>query len=182
VLPNALNAMLAKLDSSRGDAASRFPANPKAVKAIRALPAPTGVYSVPTVMVSTTYDPVVNPGNQDLYYTKLTASAKANGVTLAAGQYYTVPPADGWTKFQPGAKGPDAAASAAGASSGVGHCNWTEGGGIQIINGVAALNRLVNNPTQKGVKSANRLMWGTVGVNGDGFYQPPALKRPKLAK
>jgi hypothetical protein len=98
-----------------------------------------------------------------------------------AGQYYTVPPADGWTQFQPGAKGPDAAASAALATSGVGHCNWTEGGGIQIVNGVSALNRMVNNPTSKGVKNANRLMWGTVGVNGDGAYQPAALKRPKLA-
>lgn len=181
VLPNALNAMLAKLDSSKGDAASRFPANPAAVKAIRALPAPKGVHTVPTVMVSTTYDPVVNPGNQDFYFKKLAATAKAKGTSPVAGQYYTVPPADGWTQFQPGAKGPDAAASAALATSGVGHCNWAEAGGNQIVYGVSALNRMVNNPTPKGVKSANQLMWGTVGVNGDGFFEPPALKRPKLA-
>ena len=115
-------------------------------------------------MMSTTYDPVVNPGNQDLYYKKLTASAKAKGDARSwpASTTRSRRP-NGWTQFQPGAKGPDAAASAALATSGVGHCNWTEGGGIQIVNAVTALNRMVNNPTTKGVKSANRLMWGTVG-------------------
>jgi hypothetical protein len=182
VMPNLLNAMLATVDSSKGNAAIRYAANPKAVAAVRALPAPKGVYTVPTVMLSTTYDPVVPAGNTGLYYQKLVASAKKAGKPAIVGQYYTVPPADGWTVFAPGAKGPDAAASAANATSGVGHCNWAIDNGVQLVNAVTALNRLVNNPTTKGLKGANRLMWGTVGVNGDGMYEPTPLPRPRLPK
>ncbi len=88
--------------------------------AIRAMPAPKGMYTVPTVLLTTTYDPIVPAGNTDAFYAKLMASAKAKKVAARVGQYYTVPPEDGWTKFAPGAKGPDAAASMAGATSGVG--------------------------------------------------------------
>jgi pimeloyl-ACP methyl ester carboxylesterase len=182
VMPNLLNAMLAKLDSTKGDAAARFAANPKAVKAIRALPAATGVYKMPTVLLATAEDPVVPAGNSSAYAAKLQASAKKAGTTPIMGQYYTMPPPNGWTVFAPGAKSPDSAASAAGATTGVGHCNWTLDGGQQVVNAVSALNKMVNNPTTKGVKAANRLMWGTAGVNGDGFYEPAALKRPQLAR
>jgi pimeloyl-ACP methyl ester carboxylesterase len=181
VLPNALNAMLAKLDSTKGNAALRFPASAAALKAVRSLPAPKGVYSVPTVLIADTYDPVVPAGNSDWYYNRLVASAKAKGKAVQVAQYYTVPPADGWTQFQPGAKGPDAAASAALATSGVGHCNWTVGAGVQVVNAVGALNRIINVGGTKGVKKANQLMWSTVGVNGDGAFQPPLLPRPNAA-
>jgi pimeloyl-ACP methyl ester carboxylesterase len=181
VMPNLLNAMLAKLDESKGNPALRFPANPAATAAVRALPYPKGVYTVPTTMITTTNDPVVPDANQSSFATKLMASAKAKGVQAMVGQYYTVPPADGWTTFAPGAKGPDAVASASKATSGVGHCNFAVGGGVQMLNAVSALNRMVNNPTPKGLKRANQLMWGTVGVNGDGAYQPAPLKRPQLA-
>jgi pimeloyl-ACP methyl ester carboxylesterase len=180
VMPNLLNAMVAKLDESRGDAAVRFPANPAAMKAIRSMPAAKGIYSVPTVLLTTTYDPIVPAGNTGMYYSRLAATAKAKGVVPSIGQYYTVPPADGWTVFAPGAKAPDAAASAANATSGVGHCNFAVAGGDQLVNAVSALNRMVNVRGTKGVKGANRLMWATVGVNSDGAFEPEALKRPGL--
>jgi pimeloyl-ACP methyl ester carboxylesterase len=181
VMPNLLNAMLAQLDASKGNAAARFPANPVAMKAIRALPAPKGVYWHPTALLTTTYDPVVPAGNTGFYYDKLAKTAEARGVTPSIGQYYTVPPADGWTTFAPGAKGPDAAASAAKANSGVGHVAFSIDGGVQVVNALSALNRMVNVPGARGVKNANHLMWATVGVNSDGAYVPDALKRPNLA-
>jgi hypothetical protein len=181
VMPNLLNAMLAQLDSSKGNPAARFPANPVAMKAIRALPSPKGLYFGPTVVLSTTYDPVVPAGNSAFYYDKLAKSASARGLTPSIGQYYTVPPADGWTTFAPGAKGPDAAASAAKVTSGVGHVNYAVDGGVQVVNALSALNRMVNVPGAQGVKNANRLMWSTVEVNGDGAFVPDALKRPNLA-
>lgn len=182
VLPNALNAMLAKLDASKGDSAARFPANPAAVKAVRALASPKGAFVMPTVLLSTDADPIVPAGNTDFYSKKLAASAKAKGKTALVGTYYTMPPPNGWTVFDAGAKGPNAAASAAGATTGVGHCAFTIEGGVQLVNGISALNRMVNNPTPRGVRNANALMWGTAGVNGDGLYEPAALKRPALAK
>lgn len=173
-----LNAMLSTLDASRGNATVRFPANPKAVAAVAALPKPTGKYGVPTVLMTTTYDPLVFSGNTGEMYDLLKASyakSKAAG-PFKVGVYYTVPPENGWTQFDPGAKGPNAAASiAALGGSGVGHCVFTD---AQLLSSVAALGRMVNAKTGKQVKAVNRLMWGTAGVNGDGAYAPPPLKRP----
>lgn len=181
VLPNALNAMLAKMDSTKGNAAARFPANAAALKAVRSLPAPKGVYSVPTLLMSTTYDEVVPAGNTENYYLKLMASAKAKKVALGkAVQYYTIPPEDGWTTFDTGARGPNSAASAAKSNSGVGHCNWAVGGGIQPVTAITALNRLVAAKSTKDIKAINRLMWSTPGVNSDGQFIPEPLKRPGL--
>jgi hypothetical protein len=186
VMPNLLNAMLAQLDSTKGDANARFRANPRAVKAINALPGPKGDYVVPTLMTTTTYDPLVFSGNTDLYFKELVASAKKQGKTPVVAQYYTVPPkvpgSDGWTVFQPGAKGVDVAASTANAISGVGHCNWTVGDGVQVVNSVRALSKLVADPSVKGIKAANKVMWHTTLVNRDPFYQPPRLKRANLAR
>lgn len=182
VMPNALNAMLASLDASKGNAAVRFAANPAAVKAIRALPAPKGTYTGPTVLLTTDADPIVPAGNSAFYAKALAASAKKQGETALVGSYVAMPPPDGWTVFDPGAKGPNSAASAAGATTGVGHCNFRLDGGVQLVNSVTALNRIVANPTPKGLKSANHLMWATAGMNGDGFYEPAALKRPALAR
>lgn len=179
VMPNLLNAMLATLDSTKGSTTARFPANPAAVKAIASLPAPMGTYSMPTVLLSTTYDPIVPAGNTGWYHDKLIKSAKKQGVLARVGAYYTVPPADGWTTFDPGAKSPNAAASAAKATSGVGHCNWAIDGGVQVVNAFKALERMVAKDKPAAVRQANRLMWATVGVNGDGFFEPEPLKRPR---
>ncbi|MHB1213317.1 MAG: hypothetical protein ACYC0W_13845, partial [Candidatus Nanopelagicales bacterium] len=178
VMPNALNAMLAKLDESRGNAAARFPANAAALKAVRSMPAPKGKYKVPTLLISTTFDPVVPAGNTENYYLKLQKSG--SGRMVKALQFYTIPPEDGWTTFDAGAKSPNSAASAAKATSGVGHCNWAIDNGIQMINAVTALNRLVNAKTVKQIKAINRLMWSTPGVNSDGAFIPEPLKRPGL--
>ncbi len=180
VIPSPLNTMLATLDSTRGNATARFRASVAAVRAVRSLPAPAGVYNMPTVLLADTYDPIVPVGNSGWYASRLAASAKKKGVTPLVGQYYTVPPANGWTVFAPDAKSPDAAASAAGANSGVGHCNWTVDGGVQVVNAVSALNRIMRQMNSRGVRNANALMWSTVGVNGDGGYEPPALPRPLL--
>ncbi|MDO8308437.1 MAG: alpha/beta fold hydrolase [Actinomycetota bacterium] len=178
VMPNALNAMLAKLDESKGNAAARFPASAAALKAVRSLPAPKGVYKVPTLLISTTFDPVVPAGNTENYYLKL--HSKQGNRMVKALQFYTSPPEDGWTTFDAGAKSPNSAASAAKATSGVGHCNWAIDNGIQMINAVTALNRLVNAKTVKQIKAINRLMWSTPGVNSDGAFVPEPLKRPGL--
>jgi len=117
VITDPLNSMLAALDASRGDAAKRFPANPKAVAIVNALPAPKGVYSVPTLMLSTTYDAVVPAGNTGDFFASMQMSydkmnKKKRGPFKAAA-FYTIPPVDGWTSFAPDGKAPDAALSVA---------------------------------------------------------------------
>lgn len=179
VMPNALNQMLGKLDSSLGNPALRYPANPAAVLAIKALPAPKGTYGTPTVMMTTTYDPAVPDGNTGEFLDLLKASwtkAGSKGV-FKAQAYYTVPPAAGWTQFAPGGKSPDAAASiAALGGSGVGHCVFTNS---QILGAVSSWSSITNATTADQIKAANRKMWVIVGVNGDGAYKSPPLKKPK---
>ena len=178
VMPNALNAMVAAMDASVGDASKRYAANPAAVAAIRALPAPKGTYKVPTVLMTTTYDPAVPDGNTGYYYDSLKASyAKSKSkAPFKAAAYYTVPPVDGWTKFEPGGKAPSTPLSiAALGGSGVGHCVFT---GEQLIGSVATLDRMVKAKTAKAIKVANRAFWQVPGINGDGGYTPDPLKRP----
>lgn len=178
VLPNALNAMVAAMDASVGDASKRYAANPAAVAAIRALPAPKGTYKVPTVLMTTTYDPAVPDGNTGYYYDRLKASyAKSKSkAPFKVAAYYTIPPVDGWTKFEPGGKAPSTPLSlAALGGSGVGHCVFT---GEQVIGSVATLDRMVKAKTAKAIKAANRGFWQVPGVNGDGGYTPDPLKRP----
>ena len=178
-MPNALNQMLGKLDSSLGNPAVRWPANPAAVAAVLALPAPKGTYTSPTVMMTTTYDPATPEGNTGDFLDKLRASWTAAGSkgTFNAVAYYTVPPADGYTKFAPGGKSPDAALSiAALGNSGVGHCVFTP---AQVIGALAAWSSITNAKTADQIKAANRKMWTIVGVNGDGQYEPAPLKKPK---
>ncbi|MEI6362920.1 MAG: hypothetical protein WCP95_12390 [Actinomycetes bacterium] len=180
VMPNALNAMIAALDASRFNAAARFPANPKAIAAVRAIPAPRGAYGVPTVLMSTTYDPAVPAGNTGWLHDRLLASYNKGPVSgpFKVLTYYTVPPADGWTQFDAGAKGPNSAASVvAMGGSGVGHCQFTP---RQLEGAVLAWLAIarVQNGTQ--IKAINRQMWQVVGVNGDGGFQPDPLKRPGL--
>ena len=84
---------------------------------------------------------------------KLTASyAKQNKNTrgmFKAAEFYTIPPADGYTKFAPGAKAPSAALSVAAlGNSGVGHCIYTP---EQTLKAVVALNKMVNAKTAKKV-------------------------------
>jgi len=178
IMPNALNAMLAKLDSTRGDAAARFPASAKAVAAVTAIPAAAGAYSGPEVLMSTTYDPAVPAGNTGWLSDRLKASFKKGGgnVTYQVSTFYTVPPADGWTQFDAGAKSPNSAASiAAMGGSGVGHCVFTAN---QWLGAVSTWGKVTNATTASKMKAANRGFWQVPGVNSDGFYAPDALKRP----
>jgi len=178
-MPNALNQMLGKLDSSLGNPDVRWPANPAAVAAVLALPAPKGSYTSPTVMMTTTYDPATPEGNTGDFLDKLRASWTAAGSkgTFNAVAYYTVPPADGWTKFAPGGKAPDDALSTAAlGGSGVGHCKFTA---AQVIGALSAWSSITNAKTADQIKAANRRMWQIAGVNGDGGYAAPRLKNPK---
>lgn len=184
VIADPLNSMLARLDSSVGNPAVRYAANPKAVAIVNALPAPKGVYKVPTLMISTTYDQVVPNGNTGAFMDKLTASyKKMNKKTrgnFKAASFYTIPPEDGWTKFAPGGKAPDAALSyAALGNSGVGHCVYTTD---QLLGAVRGLNAMVNAKTAKKVTSAKRIVYAVPGVNNDRMYIPDPLKKPLRAR
>lgn len=178
-----LKVMLGTLDASKGNATVRFPANAAAVAAVKSLPAPTGKYSVPTVFLSTTFDSIVPAGNSFEFHALLAASAKKQGKLLRSSQFYTSPPEDGWTSFQPGAKAPDTALSVAKLNgSGVGHCVFSTDNQVQWINAVAALNSMSNAKTARDIKKINHTMWLTPGVNGDGFFEPDPLKHPALAR
>ena len=184
VITDPLNSMLARLDSTVGSTTARYPANPKAVAIVNALPAPKGVYKVPTLMISTTYDQVVPNGNTGAFMDKLTASyKKMNKKTrgnFKAAAFYTIPPEDGWTKFAPGGKAPDAALSiAALGNSGVGHCTYTTD---QLLGAVRGLNAMVNAKTAKKVTSAKRIVYAVPGVNNDRMYLPDPLKKPLRAR
>lgn len=177
IMPNLLNAMLAKLDESKGNAAARFPANLAAVKYVNNLPGPDLDYTGPVVQMTTMYDAIAPAGNQQMGYDALRSSARlAKVATPRIANYYTEPPADGWTTFQPGAKGPDSAASEAKATSGVGHCNFALGGGTQLVGAVATLNRLVNAKTPAQVKAAIASGYRIPQVNPDRLYLPERLK------
>ncbi|MDC1474038.1 lysophospholipase [Candidatus Nanopelagicales bacterium] len=184
VIADPLNTMLGVLDSTRGSTTARFPANPKAVAIVEGLAAPTGTYKVPTVLITTTYDTIVPAGNTSAYMEKLTASyAKQDKNTrgmFKAAAFYTIPPADGYTKFEPGAKAPNAALSVAAlGNSGVGHCIYTP---EQTLKAVVALNKMVNAKSAKKVVAAKRFLYSTPGVNKDRLFQPAALKQPSKTK
>jgi len=180
--PGLLNSMLDKLDSSVGNSDVRYPANPAVVKWIRGLSPLSGKYNQPTVLMTTTYDTVTPAGNQGMYTDKLQASFKKQGKKAGLNKIvslYTIPPEDGYTKFAPGGRAPDSDASKAANVSGVGHCQFEKiGGGVQIVNSVAVLNRLMNAKTQKQVAAAKRIGFNTAGVNIDREFTPDALKRP----
>ncbi|MDA9016889.1 hypothetical protein N9J11_00965 [Actinomycetota bacterium] len=184
VIADPLNTMLGVLDSTRGSTTARFPANPKAVAIVEGLATPTGTYKVPTVLITTTYDTIVPAGNTSAYMEKLTASyAKQDKNTrgmFKAAAFYTIPPADGYTKFEPGAKAPNAALSVAAlGNSGVGHCIYTP---EQTLKAVVALNKMVNAKSAKKVVAAKRFLYSTPGVNKDRLFQPAALKQPSKTK
>jgi pimeloyl-ACP methyl ester carboxylesterase len=186
LVPNLLNAMLAKVDSTVGDASFRYPANPAVVNWVRNLIPLKGTYNQPIVMMTTAYDAVTPEGNQGMYTTMLEASYKKQGKKAGLNKIvsvYTVPSEDGYTKFAPGGRAPDAAASVAANISGVGHCQFMKtADGIQLTNAVTTLNRLMNAKTQKQVAAARRLAYNTPGVNSDRDYAPEPLKRPLLAR
>ena len=178
VIPTPLTTMLNKLDSSIGNTEVRYPANPKAVAYVESLPRPTGKYGVPTVILADTYDPVTPDGNTGILSDALRASYDESGskAPYKVGTYYTIPPEDGWTKFEPGAKAPSAALSVAAlGNSGVGHCRFTAD---QVGASLVALDGMVKAKNAKGVRAVNRGMWRVPGINYDGAYQPPAFKDP----
>lgn len=184
VMPDALNTMLATLDSSIGDSAKRFPANPKAVQIVNGFAAPKGDYSVPTLMIATTYDPAVPAGNTSEFFASMEKSynkmnKKKRGLFKAAA-FYTSPPVDGWTKFAPGGKAPDAALSiAALGNSGVGHCVYTP---EQVLGAVRGLNAMVNAKSAKQVTAAKRIVFAVPGVNNDRMFLPEPLRKPLRAR
>jgi len=184
VIADPLNTMLGTLDASRGDATKRFAANPAAVAIVNALPAPKGVYSVPTLMITTANDRIVPAGNTGDFFASVQKSydkmnKKSRGLFKAAA-FYTIPPVDGWTKFAPNGRAPDAALSiAALGNSGVGHCVYTP---EQTLSTVRALNAMVNAKTAKQITAAKRLVFAVPGVNNDRMYEPAQLKKPLLAR
>ena len=184
VIADPLNTMLGVLDSTRGSKTARFPGNPKAMAIMMGLAAPKGTYKVPTLLIATTYDTVTPAGNTSAYMNKLTASyAKQDKNTrgmFKAAEFYTIPPADGYTKFAPGARAPSAALSVAAlGNSGVGHCVYTP---EQTLKAVVALNKMVNAKSAKKVVAAKRFLYSTPGVNKDRLFQPAALKQPTKTK
>lgn len=178
-----LNSMLGALDASRGNAEVRFPANPTAVAIVNALPAPKGVYSVPTLLITTTYDEVVPAGNTGDFFASMKASynkmnKKKRGLFKAAA-FYTIPPVDGWTKFNANNTVNGELSIAALGSSGVGHCVYTP---EQLLGAVRGLNAMTNAKTAKKVTAAKRIVYAVPGVNTDRLYLPDPLKKPLLAK
>ena len=112
VLPNALNAMLAALDANRVSPAAGTPPIPR--RSWRS--GPSRLPRAPTAcrrsLMSTTYDPAVSASQTGWLRDELQASAnKGRCLVRKVVTYYTVPPADGWTQFDAGAKGPNAVAS-----------------------------------------------------------------------
>ena len=178
--PGVLDAMLATLDSTVGNAAARFPANPKAVAIVRALPAAKPVYDKPAVFLTTTYDAIVPDGNTYEFYesaagTKSARSAAKKGM-LKMVPYFTLPPADGYTSFEPGATSASAALSAAAlGGTGVGHCVFTPDQDVQTV---AALRSLIRAKTASAVAAAKRIGYRVAGVNRDRQYAPAPLKQP----
>jgi pimeloyl-ACP methyl ester carboxylesterase len=184
--PDGTNVMLARLDSSLGNPDIRFAANPDVVAWLRGLPGPKGTYAQPTVLLTTSSDVATPAGNQSMYANLLERSWKKQGKKAGLNKIvtmYTVPPVDGYTKFDPGAKGPNAAASRAASNSGVGHCQFELlDNSIQVVNAVSVLNRLMNATTQRQIAKARVLAYNTPGVNSDRDFLPEPLKRPLLAR
>jgi len=173
--PGVLDAMLAALA-----AGERTPANPVAVKIVEALPGAEAVYGKPTVLLTDTYDPITPAGNAGEFYEGVMSSKKGKSALkkgmLKAVSYYAVPPADGWTRFEEGAKSPSAALSAAAlGGSGVGHCAFTT---AQSVGSIAALMDLIGADSAKQVAAAKRTGYKVGGINKDRLYEPPALKNP----
>jgi hypothetical protein len=128
--------------------------------------------------MTTTYDSATPDGNTGFLYDRLKASytKSKSKAPFKVAAYYTIPPVDGWTSFEPGAKAPSTPLSiAALGGSGVGHCVFT---GEQVIGSVATLDRMVKAKSAKAIKLTNRAFWRVPGVNSDGGYTPDPLKRP----
>jgi hypothetical protein len=175
-VPGSLDAMLAAL--AAGD---RFAANPVAQKIVSSLPTAEATYNnKPMVLLTDTYDPVTPAGNAGGFFDGVKMSKKGKKAEkkgmLKAVSYYAVPPADGWTSFEEGAKSPSAALSALKlGGSGVGHCAFTTD---QTVAAVKVLAALADAKSAKKVAAAKRLGYKVPGINKDRQYEPPALKNP----
>lgn len=178
--PVLLDGMLRALDASIGSDTARFPANPTAVAVVNGLKSAKPTYRKPAVFMSTTYDAIVPAGNQNAFFEEMADSKAAQRAAdkgmLKAAQYYTLPLDLEYTKFEPGAKAPSAALSAAATGgSGVGHCAFTAD---QHVGGVKAVQALIKAKTAKAVAAAKRLPYRAPGVNRDRFFIPEPLKYP----
>jgi pimeloyl-ACP methyl ester carboxylesterase len=174
--PGVLDAMLAAL--AAGD---RFAANPVAQKIVSSLPSAEATYNnKPIVLLTDTYDPITPDGNAGGFYDGVVMSKKGKKAEkkgmLKAVSYYAVPPADGWTSFEEGAKSPSDLLSAVKlGGSGVGHCAFTTD---QTVAAVKVLAALADAKSAKKVAAAKRLGYKVPGINKDRQYEPPALKNP----
>lgn len=173
--PGVLDAMLAALA-----AGERVEANPVAAKVVAGLPSSSAVYNnKPTVALAGTYD-LRLPGVTGDFVEGMATSKKGKKAAkkgmLKAAAYYSVPPADGWTSFEPGAKSPSAALSAVKlGGSGVGSCPFTTD---QTVAAVKVLAALAKADSAKEVTAAKRLGYKVPGINKDRQYRPLPPKDP----
>jgi len=173
--PGVLDAMMAALA-----AGERVKANPVAAKVVAGLPSASATYNnKPTVALAGTYDLRV-PGVTGDFVEGMATSKKGKKAVkkgmLKAAAYYSVPPADGWTSFEPGAKSPSAALSALKlGGSGVGSCPFTTD---QTVAAVKALAALAKADSAKEVSAAKRLGYKVPGINRDRQYRPLPPKDP----
>ena len=173
--PGVLDAMMAALA-----AGERVKANPVAAKIVAGLPSASAAYNnKPTVALAGTYDLRV-PGVTGDFVEGMANSKKGKKADkkgmLKAVAYYSVPPADGWTSFEPGAKSPSAALSALKlGGSGVGSCPFTTD---QTVAAVKAMEALAKADSAKGVTAAKRLGYKVPGINRDRQYRPLPPKDP----
>ena len=173
--PGVLDAMMAALA-----AGERVKANPVAAKIVAGLPSASAAYNnKPTVALAGTYDLRV-PGVTGDFVEGMANSKKGKKAAkkgmLKAAAYYSVPPADGWTSFEPGAKSPSAALSALEpGGAGGGSCPFTTD---QTVAAVKAMEALAKADSAKGVTAAKRLGYKVPGINRDRQYRPLPPKDP----
>ncbi len=174
--PGVLDAMLAAL--AAGD---RFAANPVAQKIVSSLPSAEATYNnKPIVLLTDTYDPITPDGNAGGFYDGVVMSKKGKKAEkkgmLKVASYYAVPPADGWTSFEDGAKSPSAALSAVKlGGSGVGHCAFTTD---QTVAAVKVLAALADAKSAKKVAAAKRLGYKVPGINRGPAVRAAGLEEP----
>lgn len=169
---NVLDAMLAGLDASKGNATLRSAANPAAVAAAKAtFPSYTGVAKVPTVLIGYEVDNVTQAG-QVARYVELTKAATKKGKQPKAVGVYAAAPAAGWTVLG------NATATAAKRTSGIGHCGGSSSlTGAQHLELIPALDNWIRRG-DKGIVGLNIVRnFATLGFQTDPDWEPVAVKR-----
>ena len=189
--PDQLQSMLDVLNATKGVAALRLPAEPKAVAAIAAMPQLTGKVRVPTISIHTEVDATTPAGNLLLLQNKVRAHNRAarqawidggrkgpRPTALPFFGLYSDAPDDGWTVL--GGALPDAAATAAKRTSGVGHCASGSSPVIaagQMVAAINAVNTWLRRGETVGRQAAVALRNNAqLGMQSDRFWEPDPLK------